>query len=234
VRSRWWRRWVVGGLVVIALVVGASAGVMRSKDGAGDSALTVAPEGLDLADLDPALLTAEDVDGDFAPTGDVSGTEMRSDVYQMSDECKAGLEQIGVGLSDRQWLQIGFERGADGSMITHEISLIDQGDPPLDDVGDVLDRCGTMLFEHGEVEGEVRVEEFNPIDGPGEDAIETVITIDTSQGELRAHSEGYAVVSARGGVRSRVSLLDTESPDRDLVSRLAQAADRKVERALQE
>lgn len=227
----------IGAAVAVAAAVFA-IGVTNDDDG---GELTLAPADLALDDLQPALLTVEDVGLEYAESSssDDDDDEMSTDDIQMSSECRAIFDRLAATGSDDDALQAEFERTVDDASLSHELMLIDEQFPSFGEIHDILEQCGTMPFDDGETSGEIRLH-TESVDGPGEDAMAIIMEIDLSAGGFQVSLEGYGISFAHGGVMSTVmatsgldqQTLEATAVDRDLVRQLAELSDQRVQDAL--
>lgn len=214
---------------------------LSSGDGGGSSE---APEGLEVADLEPALLTADDVGEGFAVDSDDSDDDETSfDDAEMAPDCREALDRFeSEDTGDENGIQADFERSSDGVTVSQELSLIEPGEPTIQEVADGLGRCERISYEDEGQQVEMRFG-VDEVDGLGDEAIGVEMSFDI---ELMPGSgitlEAYGLIVARDGVTSGVMVtgpidevtLEAGSVDRDMARDLAERADEKLREVLDE
>jgi hypothetical protein len=223
---------VAAGVVALGLSSG-------DGDGGGSSA---APEDLEIADLEPALLTADDVGEGFAvDSEDGDDDETSFDDADVDPDCREALDRFEASDDDNDAddLQANFER-QDGATVEHGLSLIQPDEPTLDEVADGLSRCERISYEDDGQQVEMRLG-VEDVGGLGDDAVGVEMSLDV---ELVPGTgvtlDAYGIVAVRDGVASTVFVtgpinavtLETGAADRDLARDLAETADEKVRQVL--
>lgn len=217
-------------------VIAAGAGVAVVL--AGDDDDTDGGAGADLAteDLEPALLTEEDVGGRYAlaPDDEDDGSSDTDD-FGLSDECRELLEALEEGGDTSDEVGVEFVDDADAS-VSNTLGLLLPGEPALDDVRSALDQCGTMTFEEAGATGEVQIT-TEEVGGLGEAAlaVDIVLLIDAegismtleSHGLLWEHDGVAADVVAFAGVDE--TTLEPTPVDEAWVRELAETVDRRLD-----
>jgi hypothetical protein len=244
-------RWLVAGAVVlVAAVAGGGALVLTpDDDDSGDGASVVAPSALDLEDLRPALLTEDDLGGEWRSQGASNNTGL-PDGWEMSDECRRLLRQLGMDPSEQvPAVQDNFVEGSSdtGATLIHNLTLVDAETPSLGELGDAMETCGELTYDDGEW---ITMVETRPVegDGPGDEVLAFEIDLAVAQVGIQTDVvgyHGYGLMSRRDGVESTVSsfagfpegaqdaaddggVLETDAADVDLVHDLAEVAEQKV------
>jgi hypothetical protein len=228
-------------VAVVLVAAGVVAlGTMNGDDGGSEEA----PEGLDIADLEPALLTADDVGEGF--TDDPSGPDDEDDEESFDDAdmdpgCREALDRFEASEDDDSSddLQADFTR-QDGASVEHGLSLIEPDEPSLDEVADGIDQCDRISYED---QGQQVVLQMaaERVDGLGDEAVGVDITFDISGLGFEVTLESYGLLVARDGVASSVYMtgpfsrttLETGPVDRDLTRDLAETADEKLRQVLE-
>jgi hypothetical protein len=213
-------------VAVVLVAAGVVAlGTMNGDDGGSEDA----PGGLDIADLEPAVLTADE-DG-----------EESFDDADMDPGCREALDRFEASEDDDSSddLQADFTR-QDGASLEHGLSLIDPDEPSLDEVADGIDQCDRIAYED---QGQQVVLHMaaERVDGLGDDAVGVDITFDISGLGFEVTLESYGLLVAQDGVASSVYMtgpfsrttLETGPVDRDLTRDLAETADENVRQALE-
>jgi hypothetical protein len=224
----------IGGAA--AVVAGVVAFGLANND---DDEATRAPAGLSLDDVEPALLTEDDVGAGFAESTPGGDGELRTDDMDTSPECRQVLRSFEQSDDEGEDLEADFE-DTDGATLSHTLALIDEDEPTMDEALDALGECRTIGWDDGETQGEIRLS-ADDIDGPGDQAFEMEMEIEGSSQGVTVVLDGYVVYSMREGVVSTVGgfgaidpdTLEGEPVDRDLVRSLAERADEKVHEALE-
>jgi hypothetical protein len=225
----------IGGAV--AVVAGVVAFGLANND---DDDGTRAAADLSLEDVEPALLTDDDVGAGFTESTGGGDDELGTDGMETSPECREVLESFEESGDQDGDLEVDFE-DADGATLSHTLALIDEDEPTMDQALDVLGECHTIGWDDGESQGEIRLS-AKDIDGPGDQAFEMEMEIEGSSQGIRVVLDGYSVYTMREGVVSTVGgfgaidpgTLEGEPVDRELVLILAERADDKVREALEE
>jgi hypothetical protein len=243
--SRPRRRWVVpaavgAGIAVIAGVV--AWGLAGNDDGDGEgggqidddvSAAPPAPSStIELDDLEPALLTEDEVGEGF--TEDTrGGGEVTSDELDTSAECR---EAFGMVDDVDAQAEADFVGEAD-AIVAHTLTLVVEGQPSLSRMRDVLNQC-EIGWADEQVEGGLALS-VDEIDGVGDEAVEIEIVYEIASEGVEITADGYGILSRRDGVQSAVFGVgptggtESEPADRDLIRALAQRADEKLSDVLE-
>lgn len=223
-------------MIVVAAVLALQ---LTGDDGGGDGQLTTAPADLTLEELQPALLTAEDVGPDFTESFDSDQSDFSEDAFQTSDECREALARFDALGGEGSGLEVEFERASDQATISHGLDLVQEDTPSMDEIRDTYGACGTLPFDDGEVQGEIRIRTESVV-GFGEDALAVVMEVDASSAFIEVSYEVYGIAWARGGVLSGVSgtggldeaTYETFPVDRDQIVELARLADQRLQDVL--
>jgi hypothetical protein len=203
-----------------------------------DGGATTAPPGLELDDLEPALLTEDEVGAGFTEateTGDED--QLTADELETSEQCQQVIRTFDETDNDDD-LQVEFEDAAEATL-SHSLTLIDEGEPSMGQARQGIGECGTIAWDDGQSQGEMRMS-ANEIDGPGDGAFELEITIEATAATFSVEVDGYGIFSMRDGVVSNVTgsgAIDPETfeggpADRELVRKLSDRADEKVRQFL--
>lgn len=242
-------RWPLVVTIVVALVAASGLVTLVVTDDS-DTAST-APAELDIADMERALLTEEDVGGGFTVDEDNDGEEegfLSSEEIDASAECREAIARFQADEDDDEIIEIGFEHPTSNAGVGHEITLIDPGEPTMGDVADGLGRCGTMAFEDDGAQFEIDLTVAD-LEGPGEEALGVAMITDVTSPAYDLTLDTYVIMAARDGV---VSIIDVTGPievspptesasrppeggpaDRELARRLAETADERIRRVLE-
>jgi hypothetical protein len=216
----------------------------------GDEEPAAAPAGLGLSDLEPALLTQDDVGDGFAPQSDTEGEEDGSaqpDTIDTTAECRETLERFGITFGSEapvgEEVSAAFERESDGVRVTHALGLRahDDDDPTPSVLADAWGHCDRVTYELDGYQYELRLE-ADEVDDLGDDAW-SVYTINdvTTRADTHVRIQTYSLGVLRDGVHSSVNVTgsvgadaqESEPADRDLARYLAQVADGNVRRVLE-
>ena len=223
----------------IGAVVVAGAGVAAYGLANDDDATTTAPADVSLDDLEPALLTEDEVGSGYSEApGSGDDDDLDLDEMETSDECREVIESF-EGDDDGDGIQVEFETD-DEATVSHSLALIDQDEPSFGDVRDAIGQCRTITWDDGETQGEMRLS-AEDIDGPADDAFALEVEIEASSGAVSVTLDGYAVYSVRDGVVSTLgafgavdsATFEGEPADRDLVRSLTDTVDEKVREVLE-
>jgi hypothetical protein len=225
--------------VVAAVALGAVAVVALS--GGDDDTSTGLPAGVTLDDLEPALLTEDDVSNGF--TLDESNDDSEDDPMDMedldaSDECRDVMASIEAGDQDQDWIGVAFVDDVDAT-VDHVMSLVEPGPPTLNDVRDAIDQCGTVAFEEDGVRGEFSFD-TSDVEGIGDEAVGVAITVDMEIEGLSFTVESYGVLWERDGVACNLGVfggfdevsMEALPVDTAWVRELAATADQRLAETL--
>jgi len=224
----------------IGAVVAAGAGVAAYGLANDDDDTTTAPADVSLDDLEPALLTEDEVGAGFSEVSAGSDDDdLDLDEMETSDECREVIESF-EGADDGDEVQVEFDTD-DEATLSHSLALIDEDDPSFGDVRDAIGQCRTITWDDGETQGEIRLS-TEDIDGPADDAFALEVEIEASSGAVSVTLDGYAVYSVRDGVVSTLgafgavdsATFEGEPADRDLVRSLTDTVDEKVREVLED
>jgi hypothetical protein len=197
-----------------------------------------APGDLSLADLEPALLTEEDVGGDYTldpggGEGDDDGDSLDMEGGAGSDECRELMDTEESGDTNEE---VGVEFVDDSdSMIGNTLGLLLPGEPTLDEVRAALEQCDTMTFEDEGATGEFRIT-VEDVEGLGDDAIGVDIVLDVEVEGLSLTIDSYGLLWAHDGVAADLFLfggldettLEPTVVDEARVRDLAQTVDGRI------
>lgn len=220
--------------MALALVVGTVAVVATQGDDEDPAA------DVSLAELEPALLTADDVGSQYTldTSDDDDDDPLESDTMDASDECREALTAFEAGDVDREEITVAFSNDIDGS-IDHTISLGQSGGPSLAAVRAAIDTCGTIGYSEDGTTGEFSFT-TSDLDGIGDHAIGLAIdaTVETQGFEFAF--EMYGVLWERDGVHGTVTgfggfdeaSFDAVSMDRGVVEDLARTSDQRIAEVL--
>ena len=217
---------------------------LSSGDDGRDGGSSVAPDDLDIADLEPALLTADDVGEGFAVDPDDSGdSETSFEDADVAPDCREALDRFEAeDTGDENGIQADFERRSDGVTVSQELSLNEPGEPTIQEVADGLGRCERIAYEDDGQQVELRFG-VDEVDDLGDEAIGVEMSFDIElMPGIRVTLEAYGLIVARDGVTSGVMVtgplnpvtLEFGSVDRDLARNLAERADEKLREVLED
>jgi hypothetical protein len=252
------RRWRTVAIVTAVVLVGAGVvalGLAGNDGEDGDG--TPVPSGgardrspapgLRLDDLEPALLTVDDVPSDYVEgdgdqdDGDEDGgdpeEELRVADVETDPACREALDELeGASRGEEGVLTSDVERPDDGAAVSHELRLASPDEPTVGELAELLGECDTIAYaaddEGTRAELRVGVEQ---IDGVGDAAIAVEMEVEV-QGPLTAGLLSYGVLWSRGDVRSSVfvegpfdvATLEALPPDRELARSAAEAVDARL------
>ena len=228
---------VLGIGAVVAAGAGVAAYGLANDD---DDDTTTAPADVSLDDLEPALLTEDEVGAGFSEVSAGSDDDdLDLDEMETSDECREVIESF-EGADDGDEVQVEFDTD-DEATLSHSLALIDEDDPSFGDVRDAIGQCRTITWDDGETQGEIRLS-TEDIDGPADDAFALEVEIEASSGAVSVTLDGYTVYSMRDGVVSTLgafgavdsATFEGEPADRDLVRSLTDTVDEKVREVLED
>jgi hypothetical protein len=232
------RRWVVPAAVAAVVAVGAGVAAYGLAIDDEDGAVTTAPAGLELDELEPALLTEDDVGVGFAATsGSGDDVELTSDDLGTSEQCQDVIAMFEESDDDDD-LQVEFEDAAQASL-SHSLALIDEGEPTMAQAREGIGRCGTIAWDDGQSQGQMTLS-ASEIDGPGNEAFEIEITIEATAAGFTATADDYGIFPMRDGVVSTVTGFGAIDPetfvgapvDRELIRTMSERADENVRQLL--
>lgn len=197
---------------------------------------------LTVDDIEPALLTLDDLPSDYAEAdGDEGGEEepLAVDDTETDPACREALEQLegdGSEEGDDDLLVAEFERPDDDASVSHDLRITDSGTPTIGELADLLRQCESLSYEEDEmgtqVEMRMSVEE---VEGLGDEAVAVEIELEISTAftlVLRSHG----LVWSRDGVQSNLVALgpldpvtmEGGEPDRELARSAAEAVDARI------
>jgi hypothetical protein len=228
--------------VVVAVVLVAAGVVALGLSGGDGGGSETAPQDLEIADLEPALLTSDDVGEGFAvDPDDGDDDELTLEAAGVGADCREALQQFETDGDDgSDGLQANYQRSTDGVSVEHGLSLIDSGEPSIDDVADALRRCDRFSFEDGGQHVEMRLS-VDDVGGLGEEAVGVEMSLDVEAlTGLQVTLEAYGLVVTRDGVASSIFVtgsldlmtLRTGDVDEDFARELAAMADEKIQDVL--
>jgi hypothetical protein len=146
--------------------------------------VTTAPAGLELDDLEPALLTDDEVGAGFTETTDSGDDDqLTSDELETSEECQEVIRTFEESDDDDD-LQVEFEDAAEATL-AHSLALIDEGEPSMAQAREAIGKC-TIAWDDGQSQGEMRLS-ATEVDGPGDEAFEVEITIEGHRRPVHRH-----------------------------------------------
>jgi hypothetical protein len=234
---------LIVALAIVGLLVlagGAFAFVATSGDGRAD---------LDQAELRGALLTEEEVGGDFSRDDDADDDDdddFDPDDFDASDDCTDLLEESDSG-------QVGFfeleggdpelgptaSRGFNdddaGASLGHVVGT-DVGDP-IGLFRELAERCARIRVADEEGRGTIRI---RTSEGPsaGDESFTVEVEIDLSE-PLTFEFVSLITIWERDGIVSSITIasgVDTEAMDssREVLERAVREADEKLERIIDE
>jgi hypothetical protein len=225
--------------VIAALVVVLGAGglwFLVLDDDDDDSA---GGGGASQEDLQAALLTQEDVGGDFALQTDDSDSDFGDP--QGGPECQTLTDQLIESDDDPPDAEVELERESDLVGVRHSMSRLAEGDPGVAEIQAALTQCSSVSATgpDGTMDMQIQAE---PIDGYGESALALTIDADaTAANSIQVSFQFYAILWEREGIGSTLMMngpLDPQTgiggpPDAGLVQQLASTADQRLQQALQ-
>ncbi|MDQ3312739.1 MAG: hypothetical protein M3517_11600 [Actinomycetota bacterium] len=207
--------WIVAVLAVVALVAAGVVFVLVSRD--DDST----PPDLSESQLESALLTTDDVGEGFTeePPDEDDDSPMTADDIEASEECTDFYEQFSE-LEDQD-PDVGRELGTEGERISvqHEISLPNEGMPPIELIDEFVEACPEVNYDDGESSGTIRFDLGDPVDGI--DSPSRVLEYETEITEpFDVEATSTLVIWERDGITSTVvvtefEMIGTEAPPDD-------------------
>jgi hypothetical protein len=227
---------VLGIGAVVAAGAGVAAYGLANDD---DDGTTTAPADVSLDDLEPALLTENEVGAGYSEVrGGGDDDDLGFDEMETSDECREVIESF-EGDGDDE-VQVEFETD-DEATLSHSLARIDEDEPSFGDVRDAIGQCRTITWDDGDTQGEIGLS-TEDVDGPADDAFALAVEIEASSGAVSVSLDGYAVYSVRDGVVSTLGAFGAVDPatfegepaDRDLVRSLTDTVDEKVRAVLED
>jgi hypothetical protein len=213
------------------------------------------PAGVELDDLEPALLTGADLGDGFeeddptVPADPADAPVPDYDELDISDSCREFLESSQARRAEREVLLARFARRADAVNVTHELALVHPDEPSLAEVAASFRRCDRLVYGDADSPTEERYEAVD-VGGLGDEAIGVTITV--IGGEELSY-QLYELIVMRQGVLSTIAVtgpVEQEYPetaqedgpprsrlergpaDRDLARDLAATADERIGRLL--
>jgi hypothetical protein len=188
----------------IAAVVAIVAVVAIGMSGDDDDTATGPPAGVTLDDLEPALLTEDEVGNGFSldTGGDDSDDPMDSESIDASDECRAAIESFEVSDAAREEIGVDFADDVGGT-VQQSVSLAGEGIPTVAETRQAIDQCDSMAFEDEGATGEYRFE-TSDVDGLGDDAVGLTVGVDMEAQGYSLEFDMYGVLWERDGVNSSV------------------------------
>ncbi len=227
--------WIALGAVAVVAVAVVAIVVLSG----GDDDDSSEPADLTLADLEPALLTEEDVGDDYrldpsggdGDDGDTSGMEG----LVGSDECRGVMEDLEESGSTDDEVAVEFTDDSDGT-VGNSLGLHPPGEPTLADVRAALEQCDTMTFEDGGASGEVRIT-TEDVEGLGNAALGVSLVVDMEVEGLEFTVDSYGVLWEHDGVAADMFAFGGLDPgtlepipvDEEWVFELAQVVDARLD-----
>jgi hypothetical protein len=221
----------------VAVAAGVVAVALSGDD--GDDMGTEPPEGVTLADLEPALLTEADVPSGFtldeSAGDDGSGDDpLENESIEASDECEEAIAAFEATDRERDEVSVSFTNDTDGS-IEQDLSLADPDLPTLAQARAAIERCDTLRYSEEGATGEFRFE-TSDVDGIGDAAVGVTIAVDIEAEGIPFSFDMYGVLWERDGVQSSVngfggfdpSTLEVVPMDASQIEDLARTADRRI------
>ena len=204
----------------------------------GDSEST--PPDLSESDMESALLTVDDVGEGFTedpPDSDDGDSTMNADDIEASEECTDVYERFSE--MEESDPDVGREMVTEGDRLSvqHEISLRNEGEPPIELIDEFVEACPEVNYDDGESSGTIRFDLGDPVDGI--DSTSRVLGFELEITEpFDVVATSTMVIWERDGVISTVSvtefeIIGTETPaagdiDPPPVDELALRADEKL------
>ena len=195
-------RIALGVIVVLALVGGGA--LVLTKD--SDDPASGPPEGVTLADLEPALLTEGDVGTDYwldELSDDDSDGGGLGDEFDASDECKAAMEAADTEDEAREEISVTFTNVTEGE-VQQTISLGGDGRSTLAETRAAIEQCDTMSYSETGAEGEITFR-TSDVEGVGDDAFGLTMDMDITTHGVTVSMQMYGVLWERDGVHATVS-----------------------------
>lgn len=192
---------IVLGVGAIA-VLGVGAAIVLSGD--DDTTATAPPADITLDDLEPALLTDDDVGGSFTLQSgdDDSDDPMDTDAIDASDECREALLSFEESDAASDEIGVDFVDDAEGTL-QQSISLAGEGVPTVAETRQAIERCDSMSFEDEGATGQYRFE-TSDVDGLGDDAVGLTVSVEVETQGFSIAFDMYGVMWERDGVNSSV------------------------------
>jgi hypothetical protein len=173
--------------------------------GDDDSSADGPPAGLTLADLEPALLTADDVGPGFQleESGDEGEDVLGSNDFEASEECEIAFDAFEANQADREELGVEFTNVEDGSF-QHDLSIPHTDEASLAEVRSTIEECDTLRLDDEELSGELRFE-TSDVDAIGDDAMGMTIEVDIVAQGFPFSFTMYGILWERDGVHSTLA-----------------------------
>ena len=236
-------KWLVVAAIVLVVAIGVGATVVLTS---GDDAPELAPPGLELDELQPALVDEDDLGGDWAEVDDAEPSE--TEEPEVSEECRRVQEERGDAANESLPTVFAVFRQQSAAnppgVLVHSFALVTEDMPSFDEVRESADVCDEETVDDGEVTT-TTVRRLVDADELGDDvlAFETEHTVVDNDGDQRSSlTHGYELLVRRDGVLSIVvmsvgfvgagssddEMVESGLPDVDLVHQLAADADERV------
>jgi hypothetical protein len=230
-------------VAVIAVLATAGAAVAVLRDDNDSS--TSPPEGLTLDDLEPALLTADDVGGDFLidesggdrDDGAVTDELFDPDQLETSEECRAAIQATAAVAQQDDEISVEFASASEGTL-EQTISLAASGEATLAEVRTAVEQCDApIVVSDDDMTGEVRLI-TSDVDGLGDLAFGLTIAFDVQVAGMSVGLEVYGVLWVRDGVQAALSgfggfddtTFEPVPIDPDRIEELARLSDERIAR----
>lgn len=230
-------------MAAIGVLAAAGAALAVLRDDSDSS--SGPPDGVTLADLEPALLTADDVGGDFfiddssGDSDDGDGTDdlFDPDQLEMSDQCRAALEGTDPFAQQDDEISVQFASAVRGTL-EQRISLAASGEATLAEVRTAVEQCDApMRASDDDMTGEVRLV-TSDVDGLGDSALGLTIQFDVQVADMSMDFEVYGVSWVRDGVQATLSgfggidetTFELVSVDPARIEELARVSDERIAR----
>lgn len=213
---------VLAGLLVLALIGGAVWFFALRDD-------EPSPPDLTESQLDDALLTAEDLGGDYTEQPDEDDSdELSPDDLDTSDECKDLIKAFEGDDAAETQAKREFSSGSEGETFTHEVAVPSEDSPDFGVLGDVVDSCAEIGIDQDDVVGTMQITEG---DSPsiGDRAFTMDVEFEIAE-PMSVQITSQVILWERDGLISSVQAngAPDSGPDTDLLREMAELADERL------
>ncbi len=201
------------GAFVAVLAVAVLVIALRQAGG-GASGDPPAPE-VTLADLEPALLTLDDVGQPFRPDdGDPAADPLVVPDDAASPICVETANAL-IGGTGAEQVSAGFEKAEQVASVDHSLHLVARGEPTVDEYLDLLGGgCPTLVFTTTDGWHYELTSTAEPLAGLGSGGVAVSLHVESvDPGGVATRGDVYYVLWERGEVASRLHMVLFDSLD---------------------
>jgi hypothetical protein len=231
--------WLVVAIAALAVVAVGTIGYVVVRD--DDTGIRT---DLTLADLEPALLTADQVPDGFTeePWAEGDGDDLGADDVEASEACERVLASLALADSAGDEIGVSYERGTDDASIEHTLGVAGPDDLDVDGLQAAINSCREFAYDDGESSGTMTMS-AEPVGGIGDDALLLVVRVQAETGGYQVDVEMTGILFERDGVHASLGYsggfdeadvlgggsVQSKPVDRAELRALAEAADRNLD-----